>query len=162
MGVTYKSNHECYRHTGATRVFIHTSVTHEMLISRKKHEKEETPIPIDTLKIHVSKHFGAGEPQAYTQPPQPPRHAPPHLVLLGNRNRFGRDRGQNTPTPPFTLPNKDQIEKLVSQNLKRMKVDSAAGVDGITGLFMKNARFKVSDNRQTHILRPIYCVLFEK
>jgi hypothetical protein len=79
----------------------------------------------DVLKLLYSlvvKHFGNEEPlSTLTQPLNTNRrYNHTHFIPLGSRNRFGRDRGEPAPpSPPFTLPCRADLEKMVSRHLSR-------------------------------------------
>ena len=118
---------------------------------RKKTPRKASPIATSAWRDYIAKHFSATE---VTPDALPPNHPDP---VRGAGE--GRGAGNNF---AFELPDEGRVCALVTKYARRLKVDTAAGFDGLLAPFVKHAVFKwgPKPEEQRHVLAPLLGKLF--
>ena len=136
---------------------------------QRRPPKQPTPVPAESWKEHIQQHFG---------PRQEPAAAP---SAIGHRGRWGYPRvrmdehgrprdlvavgrgrlGAAGEGQAFTLPNRSKLDGIVGTYLHSMRLDAAAGPDGLPVAFVRNARVKVGEKVYTNVLHPVLCDIID-
>ena len=92
--------------------------------------------PVQRLAMHFGLGRGAQEQLAPAPQPAPVVQPPP-------------------PLPPYAVaPDLDKLSELVSKALGKLKVGTAAGLDGLPAAFVKHAVVREGGDR-SHVLAPL-------